>query len=783
MIFADDPSSHASSTIASLHWLKPPPPAAAPPLRCFNFSSECASPEHPQMQALPRPSSKGSKGLDSQLWHACAGGMVQLPCVGTKVIYFPQGHAEQSATLPHFPCALAPSPTLPCRVLSVKFLADVETDEVYARMRLQPEPTFAAQQEQPPAAAAVAEQIEKPASFAKTLTQSDANNGGGFSVPRYCAETIFPRLDYSVDPPVQTVLAKDVHGEVWKFRHIYRGTPRRHLLTTGWSTFVNQKKLVAGDAIVFLRSASGELRVGVRRSMRAASVGNGSDGLSWHTSAPAGVSGHPRPLSRWEMKPQPADISGYSEFLATSDAGRPGSTSSFARNRARVTAKSVLEAATLAAAGEPFEVIYYPRASTAEFCVRAQAVKASLDHNWYPGMRFKMAFETEDSSRISWFMGTISAVQPADPIFWPNSPWRLLQVSWDEPDLLQGVSRVSPWQVELVSTVPMQLPPFSLPKKKFRVAQPPEFQMSENQGFMGLSMATLANSVLGQVNPWHSFSSDVPAGMQGARHEQKIGLSLSEFQPNQLPSGFIEAFKLREHKNLLAGGTESARSTPPSWTGISTNRSAPFLLFGKAIDPMHTAKDQPQLSGSSSSEGNSCHDSQENSPLTQASANSSFDGSYTDTVEKVDGHSHGSKIEGADSQLPQEGRDCNYANEIGGLKWYKEQVSMMKSEKKQVLERSIGDSKMHCKIFLESEEIGRTVDLSLYETYEELYDRLANLFSTDKSKLSGRVVYKDLEGSTIHIGGEPYRNFMQTVRRLTILSEPGSDTISKVQLS
>lgn len=39
-----------------------------------------------------------------------------------------------------------------------------------------------------------------------------------------------------------------------------------------------------------------------------------------------------------------------------------------------------------------------------------------------------MAFETEDSSRISWFMGTIASVQVSDPIHWPNSPWRLLQV-------------------------------------------------------------------------------------------------------------------------------------------------------------------------------------------------------------------------------------------------------------------------------------------------------------------------------------------------------------------
>ncbi|KAM1707738.1 hypothetical protein ACFX13_000888 [Malus domestica] len=77
------------------------------------------------------------------------------------------------------------------------------------------------------------ENQEKPTSFAKTLTQYDANNGGEFSVPRYCAETIFPKLDYSADPPVQTVIVKDVHDEVWKFRHIYRGRPRRHLLTAG----------------------------------------------------------------------------------------------------------------------------------------------------------------------------------------------------------------------------------------------------------------------------------------------------------------------------------------------------------------------------------------------------------------------------------------------------------------------------------------------------------------------------------------------------------------------
>lgn len=33
--------------------------------------------------------------LDSELWHACAGPLVSLPALGSRVVYFPQGHSEQ----------------------------------------------------------------------------------------------------------------------------------------------------------------------------------------------------------------------------------------------------------------------------------------------------------------------------------------------------------------------------------------------------------------------------------------------------------------------------------------------------------------------------------------------------------------------------------------------------------------------------------------------------------------------------------------------------------------
>jgi hypothetical protein len=361
------------------------------------------------------------KCLDPQLWHACAGGMVQMPSVNAKVFYFLQGHAEHSCGPVDFRSCPRVSPYILCRVCAVKYMADPETDEVFAKIRLVPvnanEPDY---EDDGVGGINGSESQEKPASFAKTLTQSDANNGGGFSVPRYCAETIFPRLDYSADPPVQTILAKDVHGETWKFRHIYRGTPRRHLLTTGWSTFVNHKKLVAGDSIVFLRAENGDLCVGIRRAKR-------------------GIGGGPEMASGWNPAGGNCAVpyGGFSAFLRDDESklmrnananGNGSSSNGSVMGRGKVMAASVLEAATLAAGGKPFEVVYYPRASTPEFCVKASLVKAALQIRWCSGMRFKMAFETEDSSRISWFMGTISSVQVADPLRWPDSPWRLLQV-------------------------------------------------------------------------------------------------------------------------------------------------------------------------------------------------------------------------------------------------------------------------------------------------------------------------------------------------------------------
>ncbi|KAL5199544.1 hypothetical protein ABZP36_020747 [Zizania latifolia] len=675
---------------------------------------------------------ESDKSLDPQLWHACAGGMVQMPAVNSKVYYFPQGHAEhaQGQGGVEFPAGRVPALIL-CRVAGVRFMADLDTDEVFAKIRLVPvranEHGYAGDADDSIGAAAAAAQEEKPASFAKTLTQSDANNGGGFSVPRYCAETIFPRLDYSADPPVQTVLAKDVHGVVWKFRHIYRGTPRRHLLTTGWSTFVNQKKLVAGDSIVFMRTKNGDLCVGIRRAKK------------------GGIGGP-------ELLPPPpsagGNYGGFSMFLRGDDDSNKMTAMARGKVRVRVRPEEVVETANLAVSGQPFEVVYYPRASTPEFCVKAGAVRAAMRTQWFAGMRFKMAFETEDSSRISWFMGTVSAVQVADPIRWPNSPWRLLQVSWDEPDLLQNVKRVSPWLVELVSSMPaIHLAPFSPPRKKLCVPLYPELPVDGQ-----FPAPMFHGSPLGRgVGPMCYFPDGTPAGIQGARHAQ-FGISLSDLHLNKLQSSLSphglhqldHGGQPRIAAGLIIGHHPAARDDisclltigSPQNNKKSDVKKAPaqLMLFGKPI----LTEQQISLG------------------FTPVAIKKSPSDEETVKKSSSDVSSPRSNQNGAADDLSCGGGPLCQDNKV----------------------LDAGLETGHCKVFMQSEDVGRTLDLSAVGSYEELYRRLADMFGIEKAELMSHVFYRDAAGALKHTGDEPFSEFTKTARRLNILTDWRGDNLA-----
>ncbi|XBI57293.1 hypothetical protein VPH35_038726 [Triticum aestivum] len=689
------------------------------------------------------------RSVDPQLWLACAGSMCTVPPVGAAVYYFPQGHAEQAAATVDLSAARVPA-LLPCRVSAVRFMADPQTDEVFAKIRLAPLRQGEPAVDVGDAAAegrALQDDRPKPASFAKTLTQSDANNGGGFSVPRFCAETIFPPLDYSSEPPVQSIIVKDVHGDEFKFRHIYRGTPRRHLLTTGWSNFVNQKKLLAGDSIVFLRSEGGEVHVGIRRAKRVF-CDEGHSG--WD---------HYRGLMRGNA--------------SSGDGGA-------ATAKGKVPAEDVVAAARLAAAGQPFEVVYYPRASTPEFCVRAGAVRAAMQVQWCPGMRFKMAFETEDSSRISWFMGTVAGIHAADPSRWPQSPWRLLQVTWDEPELLQNVKRVCPWLVELVSSMPnLHLPSFSPPRKKPRIPSyadfpfegqlfhPPPPPFPPNHGHHHQQDQLLHHSF-----PFFPFpdSNGAPlAGIQGARHAQ-FGPSFSDLHLSNLQSSLLYAGGAvrrpaadhvaprapRTISTDLTIGTSPAREddnittrAPTKKAGGGDVKPAPtLLLFGQAILTEEQMK-------SSSAGGDAA-----TSPVAGGCGSPNWD------VEKAPNLSEGS---GSGSGVIQ-GSPSNNNTSSWRLQWFGDSSGQAAPE-------LLGLEPGQCKVFVESDAVGRILDLSALGSFEELYGRMSEMFGMECAELRNHVLYRSAAGEVKHIGDEPFSAFVKSARRLTILTDAGSDNI------
>ncbi|KQJ93247.1 auxin response factor 5 [Brachypodium distachyon] len=366
--------------------------------------------------AAPCEGERKAATINGELWHACAGPLVSLPPVGSLVVYFPQGHSEQvAASMQKDVEAQVPNyPNLPskliCLLHSVILQADPDTDEVYAQMTLQPVNTYAKEALQL-SELALRQARPQMEFFCKTLTASDTSTHGGFSVPRRAAEKIFPSLDFSLQPPCQELQARDIHDNIWTFRHIFRGQPKRHLLTTGWSLFVSGKKLFAGDSVIFVRDEKHQLLLGIRRANR-----------------------------------QPTNIS---SSVLSSDSMHIG----------------VLAAAAHAAANSsPFTIFYNPRASPTEFVIPfAKYQKAMYSNQISLGMRFRMTCETEELGTRR-YMGTITGISDLDPVRWKSSQWRSLQVGWDESAAGERRNRVSIWEIE-----PLAAPFFICPQPFFGV--------------------------------------------------------------------------------------------------------------------------------------------------------------------------------------------------------------------------------------------------------------------------------------------------------------------------
>lgn len=95
-------------------------------------------------------------------------------------------------------------------------------------------------------------QIEKEHMFDKIVTPSDVGKLNRLVIPKQYAERFFP-LDSSTNEKGLLLSFEDRIGKQWKFRYSYWNSSQSYVMTKGWSRFVKEKKLDAGDVVSFQR--------------------------------------------------------------------------------------------------------------------------------------------------------------------------------------------------------------------------------------------------------------------------------------------------------------------------------------------------------------------------------------------------------------------------------------------------------------------------------------------------------------------------------------------------
>ncbi|WOK98953.1 hypothetical protein Cni_G07665 [Canna indica] len=94
--------------------------------------------------------------------------------------------------------------------------------------------------------------VEKEHMFDKVVTPSDVGKLNRLVIPKHHAEKHFP-LDTSANEKGMLLSFEDRTGKPWRFRYSYWNSSQSYVMTKGWSRFVKEKGLSAGDTVSFGR--------------------------------------------------------------------------------------------------------------------------------------------------------------------------------------------------------------------------------------------------------------------------------------------------------------------------------------------------------------------------------------------------------------------------------------------------------------------------------------------------------------------------------------------------
>ncbi|XWS46729.1 hypothetical protein CRYUN_Cryun14cG0093000 [Craigia yunnanensis] len=682
------------------------------------------------VDGLRPPNNQGEKDdLYIKLWHACAGPSVYVPRTGEKVFYFPQGHMEQVEAYMNqdgtmeMPIYNLPSKIL-CRVVHVQLKAEPGTDEVFAQIALLPEAEQDELSEEHRNYQALPRKTYS-RFFTKKLTPSDTSTHGGFSVPKRRADDgCLPPLDMSQQTPQQELVAMDLHGFEWHFRHIFRGQPKRHLLTSGWSTFVTSKKLVAGDAFIFLKGENGELRVGVHRAMT----------LLNSTSASV--------ISDHSMR-HGILASAFHAFYTRS----------------------------------MFTVYYRPWTSSTEFIIPLDQYIKSAEIDYCIGTRFRMQFEFEECGEQR-ALGTIISVEDVDYIRWPNSKWRCLKVKWDPTaGAILRPERVCPWNIDPMKFTNRKKPFILHHQKRTHPddASSPGFSSLLMDGMRCGSVKYESQSSSGVLQGQEDSDTDV--NQSGAPRQPSphvvlpLNLGWASMEPqmeNQLEIQIPicnSFYQCTRSTSLFSGGKVASlglhNNWPPTFSSNGVHDDA--LASRKFSVPNVNSHEWRTLELRNENETSLCEPN----------------GGHRYMLFGVD-------LVNGPPELPSP--QVLTSSELESLCSIPptSQSSVSEPSKgtssKQCNNCSSVSNRSCTKVLKYGTALGRSVDLSRFDGYEGLICELDNMFDFNGRLMDGssgwHVTFTDDEGDMMLIGDYPWQKFLYEIRRMLICPKEEFDRLN-----
>uniref|UniRef100_A0A7N0V5Q4 TF-B3 domain-containing protein n=1 Tax=Kalanchoe fedtschenkoi TaxID=63787 RepID=A0A7N0V5Q4_KALFE len=119
--------------------------------------------------------------------------------------------------------------------------------------------------------------------FEKPLTPSDVGKLNRLVIPKQHAERHFPlNTSNGADSGGMLLSFEDEAGKFWRFRYSYWNSSQSYVLTKGWSRYVKEKRLDAGDVVLFERHPTDpdRLFIGWRRRHDPAHQSNSAAAVS-----------------------------------------------------------------------------------------------------------------------------------------------------------------------------------------------------------------------------------------------------------------------------------------------------------------------------------------------------------------------------------------------------------------------------------------------------------------------------------------------------------------------